>query len=64
MFNFTLHVCGKFSHMVNIDVLADVGAPPLDTQLIPKPSLPQVFDCLLKVTSKNWRWEWPAYEAS
>ena len=31
MFNFTLDVCANF-HMVNIDVPASVGAPPLDTQ--------------------------------
>ena len=33
MFNLTLfHACAIF-HMVNIDVPASVGAPPLDTQL-------------------------------
>ena len=32
MSDFTLHVCAKF-HMVNIDVAAGVGTPPLDTQL-------------------------------
>ena len=29
MFNFTLHVCKNF-HVVNIEVLASVGALPLD----------------------------------
>ena len=33
MFNFTLHVCNIF-HMVNIDVPAGVGAPPLDAQCL------------------------------
>ena len=32
MFNFTLHVCVcEVFHVVNVDVLAGVGAPPLDT---------------------------------
>ena len=31
MFNFTLDVCANF-HMMNIDVPASVGAPPLDMQ--------------------------------
>ena len=31
MFNFILHVCTNFSYMVNTDVPAGVGAPPLDT---------------------------------
>ena len=35
MSNFTLHVCGNF-HVVNINVPAGVGAPPLDTQLLNK----------------------------
>ena len=30
MFNFTLHVCTKIFHMVNIDVPAGVGGPPLN----------------------------------
>ena len=35
MFNFTLHVCRNVPfHMMNLDVLAGVGAPPLDTQLL------------------------------
>ena len=35
MFNFTLHVCRNvLFHMMNIDVPASVGAPPLDTQLL------------------------------
>ena len=31
MFNFTLHVCAKKFHILNIDVPAGVGTPPLDT---------------------------------
>ena len=31
MFNFTLHVCTIFFHMVSIDVPVGVGAPPLNT---------------------------------
>ena len=33
MFNFTFHVCAIVFHMVNTDVPAGVGAPPLNTQL-------------------------------
>ena len=29
MFNFSLHVCAEIFHMVNIDVPAGVGAPPV-----------------------------------
>jgi len=33
MFNFTLQCVQNLFHMVNINVPAGVGAPPLDTQL-------------------------------
>ena len=32
--------------------------------LVPRPSLPPVFDCLLLQTINNWRWGRPGNEAS